>query len=298
MWLVSYLTIHQKAQSLHYARPLVDDLEESWEKGIWYTRTALRPKGLTTHSAIIAHVMDLQAARHVSQLGSISCNHHCSVCQCHGKDTLGSTDWEKWLDRDNLILRQQAEQWKRASTVKEQDEIFDQYGTRWSEFWRLRYYNPTRQVVVDCMHNKLEGNAQHHFREVLGLTTASAKSNPPPPPAFSHKFTTIDVDDGGPFPDEMTEKEAKQVGQLHRLLMASLENVDQVTDLEDPVLLQSSLTQLSGRLAARNTKPLIFVCRDLKLEPELPPNIRIRKNHWVTVLVSWVSFVVRYKCSN
>ena len=107
----------------------------------------------------------------------------------------------------------QAEAWKNATTVAEQDKIFIQYGIRWSELWRLPYWNPSRQLVVDSMHRILKGLVHSHFRKVLGLTTASASTPLPVVKAFTHDFMLADPD--GP---SMTAKGIKQVKEIHGLL--------------------------------------------------------------------------------
>ena len=35
--------------------------------------------------------------------------------------------------------------------------------------WCLSYFNPCRSVIVDGMHNLLEGLVQYHIRTILGL---------------------------------------------------------------------------------------------------------------------------------
>ena len=93
----------------HYVKPVIDALVESWENGIRYTRTALHPNGKTTHSTVIAAVMDLPAARHASQLAAHSSHFYCSACQCFHRSTLGRTDHEQWWMRDVAEMRRNAE---------------------------------------------------------------------------------------------------------------------------------------------------------------------------------------------
>ena len=38
-----------------------------------------------------------------------------------------------------------------------QDRIFKDSGVRWSELWRLPYWDPTQQLVMDSMHCIFEG---------------------------------------------------------------------------------------------------------------------------------------------
>jgi hypothetical protein len=280
----------------HYIKPLIDDLVVSWDNGVRYSRTALHPTGRITRSAIIAAVMDLPAARQTSQLASHSSHFYCSACQCFHRSTMGRTDHEEWVIRNVQDMRSSATKWLHAPTAKEREDIFKKHGTRWSELWRLSYWNPTRQLVVDAMHCILEGHAHHHFRVVLGLTSISAATLPPLEIAFSYKFKNIDIDDK-PFPDDMNEKEIKQVSAIHVLLTAPLDGVNDSGAIVNQDDFQQSLNQLSKRLSSKNKKPLQFVCRDLECQPDPKPNpyhqslagsTRFNKTDWVETLVKWV----------
>lgn len=269
----------------HYLKPIVDDLVFSWKTGVHYSKTALYPSGRTVRCAIIAAVMDLLAARKASQLAPVTSHFYCSVCQCHHLDTLGRTDHERWELRDSETLRQHAEEWRDASTSKEQENIFQSHGVRWSEMWRLPYWDPTHQLVVDAMHCILEGIAHHHFRTVLGLTSASAASNPEITQAFTHAFTKVDPDNI-PLPDEMTVKEAKSVNGIHALLTAPLAGLDDDGCVIDHAEHTASVQSLSKRLSNRNIKPLKFVALDISVVPR--DSRKTYKNEWVKGLVSWV----------
>ncbi|EPS96444.1 hypothetical protein FOMPIDRAFT_1130425, partial [Fomitopsis schrenkii] len=43
----------------HFLRPVVNKLEDSWHRGVWYTRTCQRPRGRRIHSGIATNVNDL-----------------------------------------------------------------------------------------------------------------------------------------------------------------------------------------------------------------------------------------------
>ena len=277
----------------HFIRPMITHFCKSWERGVHFSRTATHLNGRVTRCALAAAVMDLKAARGTTGLGQNNHDCHCSVCRCWGKASLGSTDHENWLPRDCMELREQAEKWQTVSSLKEQEEIFSQYGVRYSEFYRLEYWDPTHQIVVDVMHNGLEGNAEDHFRHVLSLTKESAESKPTPPPVFYHKFTTIKINDP-PLPDDMSEKEAKQVGHIHSLLVAPLASVDDAGAIVDHAMFDSSVTLLRRRLDSKNTRALKFVCSNLKLVP-FKPNVPVDqvlgyyKKDWIQCLLEWVS---------
>lgn len=62
-----------------------------------------------------------------------------------------------------------AEQWKDAPSKAARDRIFKETGIRWSELLRLPYWDPTRSVVVDAMHNLFLGLVKFHCQSVLGF---------------------------------------------------------------------------------------------------------------------------------
>lgn len=279
----------------HYSRHIIKQMKESWERGVRYSRTALHSKGRNTRSAIIAAVMDLPAARQASALAAHSSHFYCSVCQCFHRSTMGRVDHTQWKLRDDQILRHQAERWRDASSAQEQEEIFKTYGVRWSPLWELSYWSPSRQLVVDAMHCLLGGLAETHFRHTLVLTSASANSGTPNQPAFSYKFCQVDLKEN-PLPDEMSLKEGKQVAAIHTLLTTALAGIDENGQIDQETF-QNSVQELSKRLLSKNTKPLVFVSHDLKLQPQgsvkercLPGKpVRLYKKDWVDALVEWVS---------
>ena len=208
---------------------------------------------------------------------------------------MGRIDHTQWKLRDDHILRHQAERWRDASSSREQEEIFKTYGVRWSPLWELSYWSPSLQLIIDAMHCLLGGLAEAHFHHTLVLTSASANSGTPDQPAFSYKFCQVDLKEN-PLPDEMTLKEGKQVAAIHTLLTTALAGIDENGQIDQETF-QNSVKELSKRLLAKNTKPLVFVSHDLKLQPQgsvkercLPGKpVRLYKKDWVDALVEWVS---------
>ncbi|KZP26232.1 hypothetical protein FIBSPDRAFT_703764, partial [Athelia psychrophila] len=77
---------------------------------------------------------------------------------------ISETDPELWVPRDSGALRRAAYAWKNATSKAERDAIFAKFGVRWSELWRLSYYDPIRMLIIDGMHNLFEGLVQFHCR--------------------------------------------------------------------------------------------------------------------------------------
>ena len=77
------------------------------------------------------------------------------------------------------MQKKAAEEWRDATTKKERKHLFAQTGVRWSPFWKLDYYDPTRMGAVDAMHNLFLGLVQFHVREVLGIEDAQTEKHRP-----------------------------------------------------------------------------------------------------------------------
>ena len=204
----------------YYMAPIMDAFCDSWERGTRHSRIALHPGSHVSRSAVAAAVMDLVAARKAAQLASHSAHIYCHVCTCSGKSTRGRTDSEHWVSRDPQDMRKCAEAWRDASSPSERVKIFAQHGVRWSELWRLPYWDPTRQLVVDSMHCIFEGLVPYHFRDILGLTSANAKETEALLPAFEHTFIAVDIGDNNCLPEKarLSDKEVDQVGSIGRAL--------------------------------------------------------------------------------
>lgn len=274
-----------KTKLNHYMRCLVDDLLVSWERGVRYSRTAREANGRDTRSAGAIFVNDLPAARQVNASASHTSNHYCHRCRCYYRDTIcifniNSEAWKPW-EADEL--RERAEAWRNASTVKEQESCFTTGGYRWSELWRLPYYDPARMLAVNSMHCLLEGLVQYHFWEVLALTETTAKAQEPLVPAFSHKFQ---------LPDEayVTKHLDKKLDQTHIPHIHSLLTAPVGKEGDDESLDTENMKLLGTQLQKKNLNALRFVAESLKL----PCNAgTLRKADYIQALQNWVCFLYR-----
>ncbi|TDL13614.1 hypothetical protein BD410DRAFT_735121 [Rickenella mellea] len=270
----------------HYMRPVLKDMAGAWEQGIFFSRTPSFPNGRDTRSAIAAVVNDLPAARKAAALAPHNSHFYCSKCGCWHISTRGCTNYHEWKTRDYREMRRQAEAWRDAKTEKAQTTIFQKHGIRWSELWRLPYWDPTRQLVVDSMHCMLEGLGEHHARDVLGLSTASAMANPIVMPPFTQAFRAVDKN-----VTKLKECEIKHVTEIQALLTAPVEG----GDIEN--LVEENLQKLDKKLMSKNLGPLKFVSTDLKLRvmPRERSSARFRpdgepilqKADYVKALLEW-----------
>ena len=95
----------KETQLNHYLRPLINDLEVSWHRGVKYSRMASYSEGRVTHSAIAIVAMDLPAARSTTQLAHPTAHIYCTVCTCQDQKMLGRVDFDKWTFYDDDVIK-------------------------------------------------------------------------------------------------------------------------------------------------------------------------------------------------
>ncbi|KAJ3818491.1 hypothetical protein F5880DRAFT_1491291 [Lentinula raphanica] len=183
----------------------------------------------------------------------------CSVCNIRGKDQIYSIDHDRWIQRDVEELRKWAWAYKNAQTLGERKHIFETYGVRWSSFWLLEYWNPTKMLVIDAMHCILEGLVHYHCRHILRLDASTSKDNADglkvafewPWVPYSHEAVSLD--------SQLQEKHIPAVGKIQETLCLSLSGKKGLT-----------LDQMWTRLHNQSRKgALEFIIQSLDLPREL-----------------------------
>ncbi|KAJ7186317.1 hypothetical protein GGX14DRAFT_332746, partial [Mycena pura] len=139
-----------------------------------------------------------------------------------------------WTRRDVQELRRWAYAWKNATSQAERDKIFMEHGVRWSELWRLPYWDPTRMGVVDTMHCILEGLIHYHCRKVLRIDAVVAKMKDSAGIAFEHDWVDYDARDcPADFLLKNPEAETHHIHRIQNKLVISLCDDDEDEDGSD-----------------------------------------------------------------
>lgn len=171
------------------------------------------------------------------------------------------------------VLREFAEKWRDVSTVAEQNQIFEAHGVRWSELWRLPYWDPTRMLVIDSMHCLFEGLAKTHCRVVLDLSVASAEAPPPEIFAYTWNFAPIDP----VLSQSWSKNDVKHITQIQKLLLKPIAiTVD-----------GGDLMPLYSHLKKKNAHSLKHICQELQCLPLFSPTVS--KDDLAKALVHWRS---------
>ncbi|TFK45437.1 hypothetical protein OE88DRAFT_1639914, partial [Heliocybe sulcata] len=151
----------------NFVRFFIDVFVISWHRGHHFSRSASSSTGRLVRSAITIVVNDLPAARRLAQAAGASSCWICTICQLFGKHNASATNYSDWQKRDVSELQKQAYEWKDAKDTKAREEVFEHTGMRWSEMWRLPYWDMTRQLVPEPMHTLYLNLTKHFMRDVL-----------------------------------------------------------------------------------------------------------------------------------
>ncbi|KAJ7675580.1 hypothetical protein DFH06DRAFT_977215 [Mycena polygramma] len=265
-------------QTNGYLKPIIDEALVAWNRGIHFSSTGASPlTGRDADLAFVLSVNDLPAARQAAGLAHHSSHRFCSVCNCHGIPTMYRSDFDHpdWKPRDVNVLRKAAEAWRDATTVKERDAIFAEYGVRWSEFWRLPYWNPSRMLVIDSMHCVLEGLVHYECRHVLEINAETAETREKPAQAFTYEWLPYNEPDV-PKDCRMHAGELKQLDALQRVLETSL------TPLGLGGITEKDMRK---KLSSRSNPPLAFLCWSLEIWPQVAG--KVLKRDFVDKLMEW-----------
>ncbi|EJD33646.1 hypothetical protein AURDEDRAFT_76841, partial [Auricularia subglabra TFB-10046 SS5] len=151
-----------------FLRRVVDEFVTFYERGVWYTQTFKFESGRLVRAAIGPVVCDLDAARGIAGLGSVSHTLFCSLCSAT-KHQMADFDgtftprcgsirvgFPLWTFVMNL--------WTSAVSMDDQATLWKTYAIRWTELARLRYWNPFQFLVIDTMHCLFLGLFRRHFR--------------------------------------------------------------------------------------------------------------------------------------
>ncbi|KAJ3735333.1 hypothetical protein DFJ43DRAFT_991923, partial [Lentinula guzmanii] len=168
----------KEAEHQHFLKPFVDELVVGYERGVsFYGSHATHgsdqhiPYSRVHKFALGPVVMDFKAARPFGGLSDIGSRLYCIYCKVWHLFYHLRTDFDAWVSNDDNWLRKGAQKWRSAQSDGERQSILELYGTRYSELWRLSYFQATKQIVVDPMHTWYLIILQRFFRgkKALGL---------------------------------------------------------------------------------------------------------------------------------
>jgi hypothetical protein len=149
----------------HFMRPIIENLRQHYEPGVWIARTHKYPNGRHVRSAAVVESMDLMASRQWSGLGPPTHTFLCSCCWV----TQDQIDKFTTTFRPRTLVehRIQVEDWRNATSLAKRDLEWKRNAARYSEMLVFPWWDPFTASTIAPMHwsrNVLE----KHLRENMG----------------------------------------------------------------------------------------------------------------------------------
>ena len=141
----------------HYLSPIIDQLIELWN-GVELSATYESSTGKNIRAAVICCSCDIPAARKIC--GFISARVACHRCLKRAQvddrnqpNFGGFEDIDEWfVERDINQIRENAQEWLNCNTKDARNSHVRDTLVRWSEMYRLQYFDSVRFLIVDPMH--------------------------------------------------------------------------------------------------------------------------------------------------
>ncbi len=163
--LVGILPGPSEATNLNgFLKPLVNELNEFWE-GILLNIYGSSTKELI-RCALLCASCDLPAGRKLCGFLSYNAHQGCSRCHKSFSQGYGGFERDKWVKRTRTEHLEITKKLEVCNTKKEVREIESKSGYRYTELLKLPYFNPSRMLAVDPMHNLFLGSAKRILKKV------------------------------------------------------------------------------------------------------------------------------------
>ena len=92
------------------------------------------------------------------------------------KPNFSGYDCQNWLPRDNTTHKEKGSAYKSAPTASARKEILRSYGAKYSELFKLPYFDVSRYHVIDPLHDIFLRIAKHTMKVWKNLNLLNAKS--------------------------------------------------------------------------------------------------------------------------
>ncbi|KAB5587546.1 Transposase family Tnp2 protein [Ceratobasidium theobromae] len=133
-----------------FIRPIVENMLEIFNPGIWISKTHKHPQGRKVRAAIVIESMDTPAARGAGGFASHSHTCFCYLCTAT-RPAIDQPDLSRFKLRTIQAHRELVDLWMNADG-KRRSKLYDQYGVRYTDWLRFPWWDPFSSMVVAPMH--------------------------------------------------------------------------------------------------------------------------------------------------
>ncbi|KAI0072971.1 hypothetical protein K474DRAFT_1686422 [Panus rudis PR-1116 ss-1] len=151
-------------QVQYFIHITVDELLILWKDGICIV-TKRFPLGRLVRVILVGVICDKPAAHKVGAYGSHSHTYFCTLCWIEKTNLCTPQAFTPgaFRTRTNSEHRTLQERYRSKDSKTARAQFVKEYATRWSELSRLPYFDFSRMIVVDPMHNLFLGLVKNHF---------------------------------------------------------------------------------------------------------------------------------------
>ena len=149
-----------------FLKPLVEELLELWNGIDFPVHTSTGIKCEYVKAAILCVCCDLPAASKTCGFLGHSANLSCTKCLKISPGEVGNKDYSgfnrsSWKKRNNDQHRKAIQKIMKCNTKTSREEMESKEGCRYSSLVELPYFDATRMLCIDPMHNLLLGTGKH-----------------------------------------------------------------------------------------------------------------------------------------
>ena len=149
-----------------FLKPLVEELKELWDGQTFSVSTSSGIKQENVRGAILCVSCDLPAASKTCGFLGHSANLSCSKCLKVSPGEVGNKDYSgfdrsSWKKRDKNQHNEAIKEILKCNTKTTKKEMESKKGCRYSCLIDLPYFDATRMLCIDPMHNLFLGTGKH-----------------------------------------------------------------------------------------------------------------------------------------
>ena len=163
-----------------YLKPLVEELNELWTGINFIVNNNQKYVTVTVRAALLCVACDLPAGRKVCGFLGHNATLGCTRCLKEFSGTVGCMNYSgfdrsKWVKRDLVKHQGNIREINSCKTKTQRSALESKYGCRYSCLMELKYFDPSRMLIIDPMHNLYLGSGKHMIK--LWLKTELITTN-------------------------------------------------------------------------------------------------------------------------
>ncbi|KAG5221275.1 Polyketide synthase/peptide synthetase [Salix suchowensis] len=256
------------------------------------------PYGTVVMCAIICVICDLPGARKFGGFSACTHSFYCAICLCrlpgsikHSIDTnvdqlecpsceclkpehaFGCWNVSAWERRQYYDTVARATAFNLAPDEASAQSSFDQSGLRYTELLELPYFDPTRFIVVDSMHNLFLGLLKEHFTNVLGYNSKMKDAE--------------EICDVFPYPIQPSDSNPLPIKESEQ------SSVDKLLSVLRHPLGTHPREWWAHHYEKYHLAALKYVCKALDLKLDGPHTRKETRANFAAILLEWASICTR-----